>query len=174
VVSRVALALLLRSCAAVAQQTPDDEKRFVIVVTGMLVSADGRTEMRNLAAGEGAVVDLLPRGGRYEASRSTAKAWRRGSATYYTADFAVAFDAVYDIVITFADGTVIRTDNYSVPDEWKTHFEFHDTTGTTSPSSVVRVEADEKTALRCYIYGLWPWSAYQKVGGRQVDRNQEP
>jgi hypothetical protein len=172
---RLLLIPLLLAAASPAQTaSPGDERRFVIVVTGMLVSADGNTETRDLSAGAGASVEVVARDGSSASRRAEVQPFRRGSATYYTADFAVAFEAVYDITITFASGTVIRLNEFVLPDEWKTHFSFYNTTGTTSAAAILRVERDERTGLCCYVYALWPWSAYQQMGGRQVAKDQQP
>ena len=65
-------------------------------------------------------------------------------------------------------------DKFVLRDGWKKHFLYYNTTGTTSPSSILQMERDERTGLRCHIYALWPWSAYQQMGGQQVAKDQQP
>jgi len=63
---------------------------------------------------------------------------------------------------------LVRIDDYRLPRSWKTHFYFHGTTGTLSPSSILRVGEDPRTKLRCHVYAVYPVENYHKLGGRQV------
>jgi hypothetical protein len=175
----VTLRILLLTAAVLAiaaaqTNATDDGQRFVIVVAGLRVTSADGVETRDFGASEGAEVEVVSRDGRFETRRAIAQAWKRGTATYFTADFAVAFQAAYDIRMTFRDGSVIRIADFILPEAWKTHFSFYNTTGTTSAASILRSESDASSGLRCHVYALWPWTAYQQMGGRQVARDQQP
>lgn len=172
-----ALAAVL-ACAAPGSNAAGPSKdaayqgdRAVLVVTGMRLNEDQADYRKDLSVAEGATVKVTARGGatrekKTEAfSRSGAKG---GGKPHFTADFEVELGTVYDIVMTFRDGTSIRIGDYCLPREWKTHFYFHGTTGTLSPASILRAGEDARTKLRCHVYAVYPPENYRKLGGHQV------
>jgi hypothetical protein len=172
-----ALAVVLISAVlpagAAAQSRKSDalkDGRAIIVVTGMRLQGDPANETKDLSVAEGAVVTVTAKNGESQ-TRKTAvfPRSRKSGEVYFTADFAVALDTTYNIVMTFQNGTVIRVSDYRLPSDWKTHFSYHSTRGTTSAASILRTEQDERTKLRCYIYALWPLDNYRKMGGRQIE-----
>jgi hypothetical protein len=144
--------------------------RAVIVVTGMRLNEDPADYRKDLSIAEGAAVKVTARDGttREKKTEAFSKAGKKGGEVHFTADFEVDLDASYAIAMTFKDGTVIRIENYILPKDWKTHFYFHSTVGTLSPSSILRIGEDTQTKLRCYVYALYPLENYHKLGGRQV------
>lgn len=142
----------------------------VIVVTGARLNEDPADYRKDLSVAEGALVKVTARGGatRERKTEAFTKTGKRGGEMHFTADFEVDLDAIYDIAMTFKDGTVIRIPDYRLPRDWKTHFYFHGTTGTLSPASILRVGEDQKTKLRCHVYAVYPLENYRKLGGRQV------
>lgn len=145
--------------------------RAVIVVTGMRLNEDPADYRQDLSVAEGATVKVTAQGGptRERKTEAFAKTDKQGTGkVYFTADFEVDLDAAYDITMTFKNGTVIRIPDYRLPQDWKTHFYFHSTTGTLSPSSVLRIGEDAQTQLRCYVYAVYPLESYHKLGGRQL------
>ncbi len=142
----------------------------VIVVTGMRLNEDPENYSRDLAVAEHAVVKVTARGGAPSEKKTAAfsKAGKGGGQVFFTADFEVDLDAVYDIAMTFKDGTVIRIPGYRLPRDWKTHFYFHSTTGSLAPSAILRVGEDARTKLRCHVYAVYPLESYRKLGGRQL------
>ena len=169
-----AAAMLVATLPLVAAEKRNSEayksNQAVIVVTGMILDEDPANYRQDLSVAEGAVVKVTARGA--EPREKTTAAFVRGGKkgggrTYYTADFGVDLDATYDIEMKFKDGTVIRITDYRLPKEWKTHFYFHGTTGTLSPSSILRVGEDKKTKQRCCVYAVYPPEAYRKLGGKQ-------
>ncbi len=144
--------------------------RAIIVVTGLRLNEDPDNYRQELSVAEGAVVKVVARGEatREKKTEAFAKGGKRGGQVYFTADFEVDLDAIYDITMTFKDGTVIRIADYRLPRDWKTHFYFHGTTGTLSPSSILRVGEDPRTKLRCHVYAVYPMESYRKLGGRQI------
>ena len=159
---------------AVAAQKRQDaayqSDHAIIVVTGMRLNEDPADYRKDLSVAEGAVVKVTARDGatREKKTEAFSKSGKRGGEVHFTADFEVDLDATYTIAMTFKDGTAIRIENYTLPKDWKTHFYFHSTVGTLSPSSILRIGEDAKTKLRCYVYALYPLENYRKLGGRQV------
>jgi hypothetical protein len=154
------------SAAAIAAE----DSRAVIVVTGMRVRNGSDGETRDLTVAEGATVTVNPKKGA-AMSRTTSPMAREGRrpGTFFTADFPVALDGVYDIAMKFKDGTEIRIADYRLPPEWKTHFLFHNTRGTKSPASVLRRQTDTKSGLTCAVYALWPVATYESLTARKVE-----
>ena len=74
-------------------------------------------------------------------------------------------DATYHRSEAFKDGTILRIEDYSLPEAWKTHFYFHSTNGTKSPASILRFVENPKTKLRCCVYAVYPPDASRKRGG---------
>lgn len=147
------------------------EARAVLVVTGMRVQGGPRNETRDLAVAEGATVTLTPRNGEPLQRKTSplSRATRGGAGTtFFTADFPVDLDATYDVAMTFRNGTVVRVPGIRLPSNWKTHFLFHSTRGTKSPASILRLETDPATRLSCYVYAVWPISAYESLTGRKA------
>ena len=144
--------------------------RAIIAVTGLRLNENPENYRQELSVAEGAVVKVVARGGatREKKTEAFSKSGKRGGQVYFTADFEVDLDATYDITMTFKDGTVIRIVDYRLPRDWKTHFYFHGTTGTLSPSSILRAGEDPRTKLRCHVYAVYPMESYRKLGGRQV------
>lgn len=142
----------------------------VIVVTGMRLNEDPADYRKDLSVAEGAVVKVTARGGatKERKTQGFSKTGKGGDQIFFTADFEVDLDATYDITMTFKDGTVIRIADYRLPKDWKTHFYFHSTTGTLSPSSILRFGEDARTKLRCCVYAVYPLENYRKLGGRQI------
>lgn len=158
--------------AGTARPSKDDayrSDRAVIVVTGMRLNEDPADYRMDLKVGEGATVRLIAKDGTVREKKTAPFAGgRRPDGTgHFTADFAVDLDASYTIEMAFADGTVVRIADYRLPREWKTHFYFHGTTGTLSPSSVLRFAEDARTRLRCCAYAVYPPETYRTLGGRQ-------
>jgi hypothetical protein len=147
-----------------------ESNRAVIVVTGMRLNEDPADYRKDLSVAEGAVVKVTVIGGmaRDKTVAAFSKTGKGGDLIYYTADFEVDLDATYDIAMTFRDGTVICIPDYRLPSDWKTHFYFHSTTGTLSPSSVLRFAEDDRTKLRCCVFAVYPLESYRKLGGRQI------
>jgi hypothetical protein len=171
-----ALAILLAWMASPAGAADRSRKAAyqsntaIIVVTGMRLNEDPADYRKDLSVAEGAVVKVTARGGatRERKTEAFSKAGKRGGEVHFTADFEVDLDATYDIAMTFKDGTVIRIADYRLPPDWKTHFYFHSTTGTLSPSSILRFAEDARTKLRCCVYAVYPLDSYRKLGGRQI------
>jgi hypothetical protein len=161
---------LQAASAKKAKEAAYSEDRAVIVVTGMRLIEDPANYQRDMSVAEGTVVRVTARGGeaREKKVEPFSKSGNKGGDGRFTADFVVDLDASYTITMTFKDGTVIRIDDYRLPKEWKTHFYFHGTTGTLSPSSILRFAEDPKTKLRCCVYAVYPMESYRKLGGRQV------
>ena len=153
-------------CGAAATE----EDRAVIVVTGLRMHGPG-SATRDLTVAEGATVTVTPRNGEVRKKKTAPLAMEgRRAGTWFTADFPVDLGTVYDIVMTFQDGTAIRIDNYQIPANWKTHLQFHNTRGTKSPASILRKKTDEATGLSCYVYVLWPVTAYEQLTARTLGR----
>lgn len=169
----VALLVCAAFHAGAAKQPKDaayQSNRAVIVVTGMLLNENPADYRKDLSVAEGATVKVTTRNGapREKKTEALSKTGKTGGQVYYTADFEVDLDATYNITMTFKDSTVIRIEDYRLPRDWKTHFYFHGTTGTLSPSSILRIGEDARTKLRCYVYAVYPPETYPKLGGRQV------
>jgi hypothetical protein len=152
------------------KETAYQSNRAVLVVTGMRLNEDPADYRKDLSVAEGATVKVTARDGtaRERKTEAFAREGKRRGEVYFTVDFEVDLDATYDITMTFPNGTVIRIADYRLPREWKTHFYFHSTTGTLSPSSILRIGEDERTRLRCCIYAVYPLESYYKLGGRQI------
>lgn len=144
-----------------------ESTRAVIVVTGMRLNEDPADYRKDLSVAEDATVRVTARGGATREKKTVAFA-RRNGPVHFTADFEVDLDATYDITMTFRDGTIIHVPDYRLPHEWKTHFYFHSTTGTLSPSSILRIGEDPQTKLRCHVYAVYPLDSYRKLGGKQL------
>jgi hypothetical protein len=146
------------------------ENRAIILVTGMRLNEDPENYQKDTTTAEAATVRVVARNGaeRTKTTTAFARSGGKSDAPLFTADFEVDLDTVYDITMTFKDGTVIRVDDYRLPNSWKTHFYFHGTTGTLSPSSILRFVEDPKTKLRCCIYAVYPLESYRKLGGSQI------
>jgi hypothetical protein len=170
----LAAALALIAIPPASAQTEAQDNRAVVVVTGMRVTEEGLLSRRDLTVAEGAVVEISARTPASGSRRAAVTAWRRGASTFFTADFPIALDTSYDIVMTFQTGEIIRIEDFLIPNSWKTHFEFHSTNGTTSASSIMRVGKDEGSGLTCHAYAVWPWRAYYQFGGRQVGEEEQP
>lgn len=142
----------------------------VIVVTGMRLNEDPADYRKDLSVAEGAVVKVTVPGGktREKMTQTFSRTGKGAGQVHHTADFEVDLDATYEITMTFKDGTVIRIPDYRLPKDWKTHFYFHSTTGTLSPSSILRFGEDARTKLRCCVYAVYPLENYRKLGGHQV------
>lgn len=158
--------------AAPAKKSRDaayKEDRAVIVVTGIRLNEDPANYRVDLSVAEGATVKLTAADGATTEKKTEifSRSGGKGGG-HHTADFIVDMDAKYAITMTFRDGTTIRIDDYRLPKEWKTHFFFHSTTGTLSPSSILRIGEDPKTKLRCCVYAVYPVENYRKLGGKQV------
>ncbi len=167
-----AFTLIALPPATAQSEAPDN--RAVLVVTGMRVTEQGLASRRDLSVAEGAVVEISARPPGFGVRRAPVTAWRRGASTFFTADFPIALDTPYDIVMTFPSGEIIRMEDFVIPSSWKTHFEFHSTNGTTSAASIMRVGKDESSGLSCHAYAVWPWRAYYQFGGRQVSEEDQP
>ena len=166
----------LAACAAMgsdaAPRTRDampQGNRAVIVVTGMRVDENPENFRKDVAVAEGARVKVTARDGtvRERKTEPFSKPGGKGGG-HFTADFDVELDAVYTIEMTFRDGTVVRIEDYRLPREWRTHFFFHSTVGTLSPSAILRVGEDPRTRQRCCVYAVYPLDSYRQLGGRQV------
>lgn len=156
--------------AAPARASKNDayrSERAVIVVTGMRINEDPADYRRDTSVGEGAVVRVTAADGTVREKRAEPFDARKGGAPHFTADFEIELGAAFAISMTFKDGTVVKVADYRIPRDWKTHFYFHATTGTLSPSSVLRFAEDPRTKLRCCVYAVYPPEAYRKLGGRQ-------
>jgi hypothetical protein len=149
------------------------DTRAFLVVTGMRVQEgpDGVVVKKDLAVGEGATVRVARKGGPTEEKRTVAfgAGGPREGTGHFSADFAVDLDATYEITMTFGNGTVVRIGDYRLPREWRTHFYFHNTRGTKSPASVLRIGRDAASGLACYVYAVFPIEAYRSLGGRQIE-----
>lgn len=159
--------------AAAAQKSKDaayQSNRAVIVVTGMRLNEDPADYRKNLSVAEGATVKVTAPDGttREKQTKAFVRAGKSGGQPHFTADFEADLDATYTITMTFKDGTVIRIEDYTLPKSWKTHFYYHSTTGTLSPSSILRIGEDAKTKLRCHVYAVYPLESYHKLGGSQI------
>ena len=144
--------------------------RAVIAVTGIRLKEDPADYRKDLSVAEGAAVKVTARDGATSEKKTEAfsRSGKKDGEVHFTADFEVDLDTTYTIAMTFKDGTVIRIEDYTLPKDWKTHFYFHSTVGTLSPSSILRIGEDAQTKLRCYVYALYPLENYRKLGGRQV------
>ena len=158
------------SAAQKSNEAAYQENQAVIVVTGMRLDEDPANYRKDLSVAEDAVVKVTAGDGttREKKTAPLSRGKQQGGPVHFTADFLVDLDATYTIVMTFRDGTVIRIDDYRLPRSWKTHFYFHGTTGTLSPSSILRFGEDPRTKLRCRVYAVYPLENYHKLGGRQV------
>lgn len=163
-------AVLAAGSATTGQQAISKDTRAVIVVTGLRLQDGLAGEVKDLSVAEGALVRLTRKSGKTEEKRTApfgAGGPRVGTGNF-SADFIVDLDATYEITMTFRNGTVIRIDDYRLPQEWRTHFYFHSTRGTKSPASVLRIGRDQASGLSCYVYGVFPLDAYRNLGGRQL------
>jgi hypothetical protein len=144
--------------------------RAVVVVTGVRLNEDPADYREDWSVAEGAAVKVIAPDGTARERKTSAfsKTGKRGGQAHFTADFEIDLDTSYDVTMTFKDGTVIRIADYRLPAEWKTHFYFHSTTGTLSPSSILRMGEDTRTGLRCYVYAVYPLESYHVLGGRQI------
>jgi hypothetical protein len=142
----------------------------IIVVTGMKINTEhGSYILEDLMVAEGATVKVTESNGTVRTKKtqpSSANFPRAG--TYYSADFPVRLDSIYNISITFTNGTVINIENYRLDQSWKRHHYFHSTDGSKSPASVLRKEMDEQTGIWCYVYSFFPFSNYKRTGGNQI------
>lgn len=173
------------------------DSRAVIVVTGMTVKTGNRgEEVRNNAVAAEAVVRLTDAGGRirekttrpfplpgdreneiycfadfslYSEQKDVVDRMKNGE-IFYTADFGIDLDSTYQINVRFRNEKEISVRDYRIPGSWRTHFYYHWTNGLKSPASVLRVEKDPGSDLKCFIYALFPLDSYKKFGGNQVDR----
>jgi len=161
------LAALAIPAGEASKNAIDQGNRAIIVVTGMRLNEDPSDYRKDLSVAEGASVKVTARSGATREKKTEAYVRSGNSAgqVHFTADFEVDLDASYTIEMTFKDGTVIRIDDYTLPRNWKTHFYFHSTNGTTSPASVLRFVEDPKTKLRCCVYAVYPPDAYRERGG---------
>ena len=166
--TRRSLVLLSLAPAAGALAASADE-RAVIMVTGMRLREGPSGETRDLTVAEGATVTVTPKkGDPVRMKTSVFEGGGRRRDKYFTADFPVSLDGVYDIVITFRDGKSIRVADYRLPPRWKTHFLFHSTRGTKTPASILRREQDGASGLWCYVYAVWPVAAYEQLTERTI------
>lgn len=143
----------------------------VIVVTGLRLAPDDPAgERTELGVAEGARVTVRAVRDGSERTRPTSEFRGRGrlKGTFFTADFGVELGETYEITMTFRDGTVVRVSDYRLPAEWKTHFYFHNTTGTLSPASILRTVEDPRTRQQCRVYAVFPVASYQALGGTGV------
>ena len=156
--------------AAPARASKDEAyrgDRAAIVVTGMRLNEDPADYRRDASVGEGAVVRVTAADGAVREKRVEPFGSIKGGVKHFSADFDIDLGATYSIAMTFRDGTVVKVADYRIPKDWKTHFYFHGTTGTLSPSSVLRFAEDPRTKLRCCVYAVYPPEVYRKLGGRQ-------
>jgi hypothetical protein len=152
------------------------DNKAVIVVTGLKLRMEESTPVvEDVAAAKSALVTLTSQSG-HSVTKTTQAFSREFSSggTYYSADFPVVFDSIYDISIQFSNGTIIRINDYQLPGNWKTHHYFHSTTGKKSAASVLRKEKDENSDLWCFVYSLYPQSNYETIGGTQILSTDEP
>jgi hypothetical protein len=161
--------LLLLSLAPSAAALAADDNRAVIMVTGMRLRRGPSGETRDLTVAEGATVTVTAKQGAPVRKKTVllAEAGRRRE-NFFTADFPVALDGVYEIVMTFRDGAAVRVSDYRLPSNWKTHFLFHNTRGTKSPASILRREKEAAGDRACLVYALWPVAAYEQLTERTV------
>jgi hypothetical protein len=146
------------------------ETRAVIVVTGMRLDENPANYRKDLAVAQGATVTVTADDGqvRTKNTETFARSGKQGAEAHFTADFPVDLDTTYTIEMTFRNGTKIRVKDYRIPQDWRTHFYFHSTNGSVSPSSVLRFEEDPQTKLRCCLYAVFPLENYHKLGGTQI------
>lgn len=165
----LAAALLHAAPPKKSREAAYKEDRAVIVVTGMRLNEDPSDYRVDLSVAEGATVKLTAADGTVVEKKTEpfSRAGGKGG-DHRTADFIVDLETTYTISMRFQDGTTIRIDDYRIPKKWKTHFYFHSTTGTLSPSSILRFGEDARTKLRCCIYAVYPMESYRKLGGRQL------
>jgi hypothetical protein len=151
------------------EATANDNRAF-IVVTGMRINEDPANYGKDLSFAEGAKVTLTGRNGKKWEKKTQlfTRLGQGGGEAFFTADFPVILDSTYTISMTFKSGTIIQIDGFCMPAEWKTHFYFHSTIGTVSPASVLRKKEDKQANLWCYVYGIFPFDNYKKVGGTQI------
>lgn len=142
----------------------------IIVVTGLKINNEGGEYlMEDLSLAKGATVKVTGKNGSFrEKKTETFPAKFYNGETFYSADFPVNIDSVYNISITFTNGTEINIDDYRIDNTWKRHHYFHWTTGNKSPASILRKQKDEKSGLWCYVYSLFPLKNYKLSGGNQV------
>ena len=168
----LAWTLSLAAAAEKSKNAAYQSNRAVLVVTGVRLNEDPADYREDWSVAEGAVVKVTAVRGKTSERKTEAFSktgtGKRGSQVYFTADFEVDLDTTYDIAVTFKDGTNLRIADYRLPGEWKTHFYFHSTTGTLSPSSILRIAEDSRTGLRCHVYAVYPLESYRKLGGRQI------
>jgi hypothetical protein len=146
-----------------------NDNRAIIVVTGLTINEDPSNYGMDNRAGESAHVKLTARDG--ESWEKPTEAFKRpqgNEVIFYSADFPVVLDSIYTIAMKFKDGTTIIIEDFRLLNEWKRHFFYHSTIGTTSTASVLRKKQDEQTRQWCFIYCLFPFDSYQKLGGTQV------
>jgi hypothetical protein len=141
----------------------------IIMVTAMKFSSDTAPYEIDLSIGEGALVKVSARNGdtREKMTEIFSRPFSNGD-VFYTADFQVELDSMYNISITLLDGTTIQVEDYSLSSGWRTHHYFHSTDGTKNPAAVLRKQKDEQTGAWCFIYSLYPLRQYHAQGGTQV------
>jgi hypothetical protein len=171
--SAIIFFMIVSSSALSAQNYEEiwaHDSRAVILVTGMEIKTDnGNYELEDLSVAEGALVKVSEKNGPTWEKKTEAFSKPFGvGGTFYSADFPVIMDSVYNISITFKTGTEIKIDNFKLPASWKRHHYFHSTDGSKSPAAVLRKEFDEQSGLWCFVYSLYPLSNYQVSGGTQV------
>jgi hypothetical protein len=147
------------------------EKNYdpIIVVTALKFTSDTPPLTMDLSVGEGAIVKVASSG--KNVGEKTTEAFSlpfSNGETFFTADFQIKLDSVYNISITLKDGSSITIDDYKIKSNWKTHHYIHSTDGTKHPSAVLRKEQDEKTGTWFFIYSLYPLRQYQLMGGTQI------
>lgn len=145
-----------------------EENDAYLVVTGMKLNENPLTYIKDPSYGKNAVVKIMKKGG--TSSELTTKEFsvKKDGLTYYTADFKIPLDTEYSIEIRLSDGSVITIPDYKLLSTWKTHFYFHSTDGTLSPSCILRSQNGIDQDLRLCVFAVYPYSNYINLGGKQT------
>ena len=145
-----------------------EESEAYLVITGMKLNENPVSYVKDPFYGKDAVVKITKKDGITLEKQVTEFSTKRNGLTYYTADFKVPLDIEYSIEMKFSDGSVVSIPNYKLLSSWKTHFYFHSTDGSLSPSCILRSQAGLDKDLRLCVFAVYPYSNYLSLGGKQT------
>lgn len=161
----VAVILLSISINLMAQYEENDA---YLVITGMKLNENPQIYIKDPSYGKDAIVKVTHKNGQSIVKKATEFPVKKNGLTYYTADFKILLDADYAIEMKFNDGSIINIPDYKLLSKWKTHFYFHSTDGSLSPSSILRSQPGLDNELRLCVFAVYPYKNYIELGGMQT------
>jgi len=145
-----------------------EENEAYLVITGMMLNENPISYVKDPSFGKDAIVKITPKGGIPLEKQATEFSQKKDGLTYYTSDFKIPLDAEYSIEMKFSNGNIINIPNYKLLPSWKTHFYFHSTDGSLSPSCILRSQGGLENDLRLCVFAVYPYANYLALGGKQT------